>query len=97
MKILALAIELPDATPEQFMPHLPAESRRVWEMYLAGSLREIYFRQELHSAVLMLECADTAEAQALLDTLPLVKAGVIRFDLLPLVPYDGYEILFTDV
>lgn len=96
MKIIAIAHEPEDAAPEDFMPHLKAESRLVWDMMQSGVLREIYFRQESHSAVLILECASAAEADAALAALPLVKAGMITFEIIPLVPYDGLEILFAD-
>jgi hypothetical protein len=96
MKILALEKETPGTTPEQFTPHLKAEAARVWELYQSGQLREIYFRQERKEAVLVLECADAKEAQTLLETLPLVQAGLIGFEVIPLVPYPGFERLFNE-
>jgi hypothetical protein len=95
MKILALERELPDVTAEQFPPHLQAEARRVWELYKAGILREMYFRQEKTEAVLILECASVAEARAALETLPLVREKLIDFELISLVPYPGLERLFS--
>ena len=94
MKILALERELPGHADEEYRPHLRDEAARVWELYQAGLVREMYFHQEQHTAVLVLECADAAEARRLLDSLPLVQAGLIIFDLLPLVPYDGFARLF---
>ena len=95
MKILALERERPNVTPEQFSPHLRAEAARVWELHQLGVLREIYFSQERHAAVLMLECVDGAEARQVLNTLPLVKAGLIIFEIIPLVPYSGFARLFA--
>lgn len=96
MKILALEKEGSNVTAEQFIPHLWAEAARVWELHQSGILREIYFRQERHEAVLILECADSAEAQQVLSTLPLVKEGLITFDIIPLVPYSGFARLFVE-
>lgn len=96
MKILALEKEMPGTTPEQFAPHLKAEAARVWELYKSGGLREMYFRQERSEAVLMLECADVEEAHQLLETLPLVQAGLIEFEIILLVPYPGFERLFGE-
>ena len=96
MKILALEKEIPDTTPEQFAPHLNAEAARVWELYQSGQLREMYFRGDREEAVLILECADKEEAESLLATLPLVKEGLIKFEVIPLVPYPGFERLFGD-
>lgn len=94
MKILAIEKENPNARPEQFQSHLKPEAARAWELYLAGVLREAYFHAERHEAVLMLECKDLDDARAVLQTLPLVEAGLIDFTLLPLVPYDGFARLF---
>jgi len=94
MKILALEKESPGTTPEQFAPHLKAEAARVWELYQSGQLREMYFRQDRSEAVLILECADAQEARQVLDSLPLVQAGLIGFEVIPLVPYPGFERLF---
>jgi hypothetical protein len=66
----------------------------VWELQQAGVLRELYFRQDEDSAVLMLECTDTIEAEKILNTLPLVEEGLITFDIIPLVPYPGFSRLF---
>ena len=94
MKILALEKERPGVEPDQFALHLNGEARCVWQLYESGQLREFYFRQDRHEAVLVLECADAAQAALLIDTLPLVQAGLITFELIPLVPYTGFSRLF---
>ena len=96
MKILAIEKEVPGLTAEDFKPHLKAEAARVWELYQAGVLRELYFRQDRHEAVLILECADVDEANEVLNTLPLVKEGLITFDIIPLGPYPGFSRLFAE-
>jgi len=95
MKILALEREQPGLAPDAFTPHLRAEAARVWELQQAGILREIYFDADQHTAVLMLECADADEARRTLNSLPLVQAGLITFDVIPLAPYPGLARLFT--
>jgi muconolactone delta-isomerase len=96
MKILALEIEQPQATASQFEPHLRAEAARAYALYQAGILRELHFRADRHSAVLVLECPSLDEARAALDSLPLVQAGLIRFELIPLAPYPGFARLFSE-
>ena len=95
MKILALEQEVPGVTGEQFQPHLNAEAVKAWKLYQAGVIRELYFREDRHEAVLILECANVDEAQNILNTLPLVQEGLITFDLIPLVPYPGFSRLFA--
>jgi muconolactone delta-isomerase len=96
MKILAIERDVPGTTGDQFRPHLRPEATRVWELYQSGSIREMYFRQDQSSAVLMLECADLKEANEILNSLPLVKEGLITFDIIPLIAYPGFSRLFTD-
>lgn len=95
MKILAIERDAPGVVAEAFAPLLRAEAARVWELYQAGVLRELYFRQDQHSAVLVLECADVAEAVRLLQTLSLVSAGLITFEIIPLAAYPGFARLFA--
>lgn len=96
MKILAIEKEIPGFTGEAFKLHLKAEAARAWELYQAGILREMYFRQDRTEAVLVLECKDSEEARGILNTLPLVQAGLITFELIPLIPYPGFARLFAE-
>jgi hypothetical protein len=96
MKILALEQTVPGVAAAAFTPSLlKQEATRVWELQQAGVLRETYFRQDRSDAVLILECADAAEAQRVLGTLPLVRAGPIAFEAIPLKPYPGLARLFA--
>jgi hypothetical protein len=65
-------------------------------LYKSGELREIYFRGDRDETVLILECAGVEEAKDLLNTLPLVKAELIEFNVIPLAPYSGFERLFGE-
>ena len=96
MKILALERELPGGTVDDFRLLLKAEARRIWELQQSGLLREIYFNSNRHTAVLVLESPGIEEAGQVLSTFPLVMAGMIEFELIPLVPYDGLARLFTE-
>jgi hypothetical protein len=58
-------------------------------------IRELYFRGDRPSAVLVLECRDVEEVRQILDTLPLVAAGLIGFEIHRLVPYPGFARLFA--
>jgi hypothetical protein len=42
------------------------------------------FRTDRLGVVNMLECASVAEAQEILNTLPLAKAGFLQFEIIPL-------------
>lgn len=95
MKILALEHGLPEATVDQFRQAAKAEAHRVWELHQSGLIRELYFRADRNTAVLILECASVAEAQEIVATLPFVKMGLITFELIPLKAYSGFARLFS--
>ena len=94
MKIIAIEKEKDGVTGEQFHPHLKSEAGKVWELVQEGVIREIYFRDDRSEAVLILECENTADAETILHSLPLVKEGLITFELIPLRPYPGFARLF---
>jgi muconolactone delta-isomerase len=96
MKILALEHELPGATSAAFQQHAQAEARKAWELHQAGLIRELYFRADQSTAVLVLECASAAEAEKILAELPFVREGLIAFELIPLKAYPGFARLFQE-
>jgi muconolactone delta-isomerase len=95
MKFLALEKEIPGVDADNLLPLLREEAARAWELYQSGLIRELYFRADRSQAVLMLECHDLAQAQEMLDSLPLVREGRIAFEIIPLVPYPGFARLFS--
>lgn len=96
MKILAVEQEVPGTAAADFAPLLKAEAARAWELHQAGIIRELYFRADRPEAILILECGDVTEAGEVLQTLPLVAAGLIRFDVIPLKAYPGFSRLFSE-
>jgi muconolactone delta-isomerase len=96
MKILALEKEVPGVADEAFEPHLQDEAKRAWDLYQAGLVRELYLRGDWPGAVLMLECDSLSAAEEVLASLPLVRHGLIRFELVPLRPYPGFARLFSN-
>jgi muconolactone delta-isomerase len=74
---------------------LRAEAATAWELHQSGFLRELYFRADHHRAVLVLECESLDEARRRLEELPLVREGVVDFEVIPLVAYPGFARLFA--
>jgi muconolactone delta-isomerase len=96
MRILAIERSVDGVSDELFTPELLArEAARVWEMHQDGIIRELYFRADESMAVLAFECADMDEAGRVVATLPLVEAGLIEFELIPLRAYPGFARLFA--
>jgi muconolactone delta-isomerase len=95
VRILALERPVDGVTDDQFTPDIAAsKARRAWELHQAGVIRELYFHADEAMAVLVLECPDLAEANVALASLPMVAAGLIEFEVMPLRAYSGFERLF---
>ena len=73
---------------------LRQEAMRAWELQQSGRIREMYFRADKPLAILILECDSTDQAKEILSTLPLVRDGIIEFEIIPLVAYSGFQRLF---
>ncbi|MBL0047723.1 MAG: superoxide dismutase [Bacteroidetes bacterium] len=90
MKILAIEKETEGVIWNSLGELLKEEVRHVYDLYLADKIREIYFTEH-KNALLILETKDKKEALKILSSLPLVKAGMIKFEILELKPYTGLE------
>ena len=95
MKMLCLDRPLPGATFEKYQPHLLNEVRHTWGAYKEGIVRDIYFRQDRPGVAIFLECESVDEARKMFADFPLVKAGLIDFDVIPLGPFVNWELLFA--
>jgi muconolactone delta-isomerase len=96
MIILAIETPRPGVAAERFTQTLlREEAARAWELHQSGDIRELYFRMDKNAAVLVLESPSLDHARALLATLPLVREGLIGFELIPLRAYPGFERLFA--
>ena len=95
MQILALERELRPIDAQRHALVLRDEAAQVWALKKQGVIRELWFTQRGRHAVVLLECASTEEAQQHLASLPLVREGLIAFEVLALTPYDGLDRLIT--
>lgn len=99
MRFLALGSEVdisfPGMTREEAARLGRREARRAWELYQAGTIREISFRTDVHRTVMILEAADEQAARDALGTLPFVQAGALSFEVYGLTAYDGWARLFA--
>lgn len=96
MQIIALEQPVPDVRDDAFTAELlREEAEQVWALHQSGAVRQVFFRADRHEAVLFLEMPDPRAARALLQELPLVRAGLITFDLIPLRAYPGFARLFA--
>jgi hypothetical protein len=93
MKILAISKDLPGANWDGAEQILQEEARVLHQLYLSNQVREMYFTGQ-DDAMLILESPSPEEALDLLQQLPLVRLGMIGFEVTELRPYTGFSRLF---
>jgi len=95
MKFLAMSRRMPDVSNEQVAEQAVAEALQAFRLMRSGTFEQMYFSTEWKGAVLVLQSVSRDEAQAALDSLPMVRTGLIGFDLYRLEPYDHFVRLFA--
>ena len=97
MKILALERPTADADEQRIKALRGKEAARVWKLGTQGIIRDMYFRRDTGTSVLILETNDVDEAQDVVNGLPLVVEGLVEFELIPLGHYEPLAMLFVEL
>ena len=71
------------------------KQKDVWEKYTAQIVRSIHYIADNSGAILMCETANLEAMQEIAAQFPMVKAGVLKIEVLPLKPYTGLASLFA--
>jgi hypothetical protein len=83
-------------TREQVMAVMPAEIRQTVQLYLNGQIREWYSRGDGRGVVLLLDTRDVAEAQAIMEGLPLAKQNLMDHEYIALGPLLPLRLLMAN-
>ncbi len=86
MQILAISKLKEGVTPDKIGPHGADEVKHTLEAYLDGKIRNFWFQVNRPGVVFILESTDEDEARRVMEELPLVVAGLMDVDLIPLQP-----------
>jgi hypothetical protein len=86
MQILAISKLNVGVTPDSIGQHGADEVKHTLETYLDGKIRSFWFQVDRPGVVFILECSDENEARELMNEQPLVVAGMMSIDLIPLQP-----------
>ena len=86
MQILAISKLKEGVTPDQIGQHGADEVKHTLEAYLDGKIRSFWFQVNRPGVVFILESKDEDEARQVMDEMPLVVAGLMDVDLIPLQP-----------
>jgi hypothetical protein len=86
MQILAISKLKEGVTPDSIAKLGADEVKHTLESYLDGKIRSFWFQVNRPGVVFILECSDENEARELMNEQPLVVAGMMSVDLIPLQP-----------
>jgi hypothetical protein len=81
---------------EQVMAVMPAEIRQTVQLYLNGKIREWYSRGDGRGAVFLLDTRDVAEAQAIMEGLPLAKQNIVDHEYIAVGPLLPLRLLMAN-
>jgi muconolactone delta-isomerase len=59
-------------------------------LYSEGFLRHVWTRGDIPGACFLIEADSEAQVREKLNTLPLYRAGMVEFSIIPLKPYVGF-------
>jgi muconolactone delta-isomerase len=75
----------------EFASLVDAEIERARELYADGFIRQIWHRGDRPGACILIEADSLEQARARLQTLPLIRAGMLDVSIVPLMPYAGFR------
>ena len=90
MRVIAIAHRSEKHKPEDFAPHLEAESSYSLKLFADEKVRELYSRSDGKGAVLVLEAKSVEAAEEILNGLPMAKLGLLTFEVYGIKPYRGF-------
>jgi hypothetical protein len=85
-KVLAIGSWTAKATPDTRPAIMPSEARDTLRLQLAGKIDQWFAKSDGSGAVFLMNVTDPAEAHKLLEDLPLGRAGMMTFELIPMGP-----------
>ena len=83
-------------TREQAMAVMPAEIRKTVQLYLNGKIREWYSRGDGRGVVLLLDTRDVAEAQTIMEGLPLAREEIVDHEYIAVGPLLPLRLLMAN-
>jgi hypothetical protein len=94
-KLLAIGSWTTKASPDLWQPILPTEARATALLYFDGVIDQWFVKQDHTGVVFILNVTDPTKAKAFLDQLPLGKAGLMKFQIIPLGPLSPLRLLLS--
>jgi len=94
--VLALLSVKADAQRADIVKVMPTEVRETVKLYLDGKISQWFARGDGRGVVFIINSTSVADAKAITDTLPLVKANLATFEFIALTPLTPLRALIAE-
>lgn len=85
-EVLVILTAREGVTRPQVMAVMPAEIRATVKLYLDGTIRQWYSRGDGRGVIFLIDAKTTADAHAIVDTMPLSKEHLVDHEFIPVGP-----------
>ncbi len=93
--VFALLKAKPGVTRDQVMAIMPAEIRATVRLYLEGKIRDWHARADGRGGVFLLNARDIAEAESIMESLPLAKENLLDHEYIAVGPLMPLRLLLA--
>jgi hypothetical protein len=94
--VIVIQTVKPGVTREQVMAVMPSEIRATVQLYLRGKIRQWYSRGDGRGVVFVLDTRDVAEAQTIMEDLPLGKESLMDHEYIAVGPLLPLRLLLAN-
>ena len=84
--VMVMLTVKPGIARDRIAAVMPEEVRATVRLYLAGKIRQWYSRGDGRGVMFIMDCQDVAEAQSLMEQLPLAKEKLADYEFTTLAP-----------
>jgi hypothetical protein len=95
MKVIAIGSLVQPLTPEQKQQIMPKEVSATLKHYLEGTIEQFWFREK-KGPIFLMNIESIEQAKSELDTLPLVEANLMTWELMPVTPLSPLGLLIQE-
>jgi|SRR5690348_3133910 len=93
--VFALLKAKPGVTRDQVMAIMPAEIRATVRLYLEGKIRDWHARADGRGGVFLLNARDIAEAESIMESLPLARENLLDHEYIAVGPLMPLRLLLA--
>lgn len=96
MKFIIALSPTTNATPEAYEATRVPSAKMLWNLYLAGVIREMYSRADGKGVLFIAEANDAQALRAEIESWPLVSSGQVAGEVIGLGPFAEMAYAFEN-